>query len=115
MLGALAVPFPASVAIGQASDGATLFKRQCGVCHSKTVGARSGMGPNLAGVVGRNAGSVANFAYSPALKAYAKPWSRDELDRFLSGPFKAVPGTRMTVTVRDANQRAALIDYLSTP
>jgi cytochrome c len=40
-------------------------------------------------------------------------WNRGNLDRFLSGPSKLVPGTRMAILVPDPQQRAAIIDYLA--
>jgi cytochrome c len=70
------------------------------------------VGPNLAGVVGRKAASTA-FNYSPALKASGLTWTRANLDRFLTGPARMVPGTRMSVVMSDAAQRAAVIQYLS--
>lgn len=96
-----------------AQDGAALFKQRCTMCHTVTPGAKPGMGPNLSGVVGRPAAST-EFLYSPALKGAKLKWDKATLDKFLSGPSKLVPGTRMVISVADAQQRAALIAYLST-
>jgi cytochrome c len=41
-------------------------------------------------------------------------WSEETLDRFLANPGGLVPGTRMTIAIKDAAQRAALVDYLAT-
>jgi len=92
-------------------DGAALFRQRCASCHSVTPGAKSPLGPNLSGVVGRNA-AAAQFNYSPALKNANVTWSRTNLDRYLSGPTRMVPGTRMVITVSDPVQRAAILDYL---
>lgn len=96
-----------------AQDGAALFKQRCTMCHTVTPGAKPGMGPNLAGVVGRPAAAT-EFLYSPALKSAKLKWDKATLDKFLAGPSKLVPGTRMVISVADAQQRAALIAYLST-
>lgn len=93
-------------------DGGTLFRQRCQGCHSVTPGQNSPLAPNLAGVLGRSAGST-GFNYSPALKASKLVWNRGNLDRFLSGPSKLVPGTRMGIFVPDPQQRAAIIDYLA--
>jgi cytochrome c len=72
------------------------------------------LAPNLAGVVGRKAGSTA-FNYSTALKNSNLVWNRANLDRYLTAPARTVPGTRMVVSVTDAAQRAALLNYLTRP
>lgn len=108
MLAPIAVATPAA-----AQDGAALFKQRCSICHTVAPGAKSGMGPNLAGLVGRPAAST-TFAYSPALKKSGLKWDKDTLDKFLSGPSKLVPGTRMVISVPDAKQRAVLVAYLAT-
>lgn len=98
---------------GPAAEGQVLFQRQCASCHAVQNGKQSVMGPNLAGVLGRQAGS-GSFTYSPALKGTGVVWTRENLDRYLSGPAKMVPGTRMMATVADAGRRQAIIDYLET-
>ena len=90
--------------------GASVFEDRCAVCH----GVNGGQGPNLKGVVGRKAASLPGFAYTPALKAAALVWTPATLDRFLTNPGKAVPGTAMVVRVTDPKQRADLIAYLAT-
>lgn len=71
------------------------------------------MGPNLHGLFGRKAGTVAGFkTYSPALKASGIVWDAKSLDQYLAAPTTKVPGTRMVVKVSDPARRAALIAYL---
>lgn len=94
-----------------APSGETIFKQRCAACHSMVKGRPAGVGPNLVGVVGRKAGTLP-FNYSPALKKAGPVWSKPNLDRYLAGPAKMVPGTRMAVALPDAKQRAALIAYL---
>jgi cytochrome c len=65
------------------------------------------------GLFGRPAGSVPRFAYSPAMRNSGIVWSETTLDRFLQGPRKMVPGTKMTYAgVPDPQERADLIAYL---
>ena len=92
-------------------DGATIFKQRCQSCHQ--VGRTSTLGPSLTGVVGRKAAST-DFKYSPALQKSGQTWTKASLDKFLAGPTKMVPGTRMVVSLPDPAQRAAVIDYLGT-
>jgi len=96
-----------------AAAGAKLFQQRCQTCHSVTPGQKAMMAPNLAGLAGRKAASTP-FAYSDALKKSGLTWNADTLDKFLTGPFKLVPGTRMVMSVADAKQRADLVAYLSS-
>lgn len=107
---------PATVlaAAPAAPNGQALFKTQCAMCHS-TVPARNMLGPSLAGVANRKAGSAPGFAYSPAMKSAKLKWDRTTLDRFLAEPKKTVPGTKMVYAgQKDAAKRAALVSYLGT-
>ena len=87
---------------------------QCKVCHTFVPGT-NGVGPSLAGVVGRKAASVPGFAYSEAMKSSGLTWDEATLDTYLTAPMKAVPGTKMTYAgLADAAKRKALIDWLKT-
>lgn len=107
---ALVQPARAQTSTG-GTTGADAFADRCSLCHLPEGG---GEGPSLKGVVGRKAGSLAGFTYTPALAASGLAWTKATLDRFLADPEKLVPGTAMGVRVSDAKTRAALIDYLST-
>jgi cytochrome c len=96
---------------GDPATGATLFEDRCTMCH---VAAGGGQGPSLTGVFGRKAASLPGFHYTPALKASGITWSASELDRFLTGPGKMVPGTAMALVVADPRQRANLISFLQS-
>jgi cytochrome c len=86
----------------------------CKACHTVNKGGRNGIGPNLNGVVGRPAASVAGFNYSPAMKASKLRWDAKTLDEYLAGPTKKVPGTRMPIATPDPAKRAAIIAYLTS-
>ena len=91
--------------------GQQLFAR-CAACH--TVGQTGGkVGPVLNGVVGRKAGSLAGFNYSPAMKASNLTWDPATLARFLQAPMKTVPGTKMFFPgLPDAKDQADVVAYL---
>jgi len=95
--------------------GAAAFQR-CYACHSAVPGETGLPGPNLAGVVGRRAGALPGFDYSPAMRAAGSRglvWTEAELDRFLTDPDATVPGNAMGfVDLRTAAERRAVIDYL---
>lgn len=94
-----------------ATKGADVYDDRCGGCH--VIGG-VGQGPSLAGVVGRKAGTAPGFEYTAALKGAGVAWTPANLDRWLSGPQKLVPGTAMVAVVPDAAERRELIAYLAT-
>ncbi len=109
----VAAPLMFAGANAAPANGAQLFKARCSICHTAIAGAPSTMGPNLSKVVGRTSGT-SSFNYSPALKNAKLVWTKATLDKYLAGPAKLVPGTRMAIAVSDAAQRAAIISYLAT-
>jgi cytochrome c len=94
---------------GDAAHGKSLYQA-CQACHSID---ENDLGPRHRGVVGRRAGSVADYNYSPALKSSGLTWDPTTLDRWLSNPSALVPGTKMYFTVPDAQSRADIIAYLA--
>lgn len=86
----------------------------CSSCHAVTPG-QNGIGPSMAGVFGRKAGSDPSFVYSEAMKTSGKVWDEATLDAWLSNPMGMVPGTKMTYMGQsDPAKRAATIAYLKT-
>jgi cytochrome c len=66
-------------------------------------------------VVGRKAGSLPGYAYSPAMKAQDFVWTEAKLDQWLTRPSAVVPGTAMAFEgLPKAEDRAALIAYLAS-
>lgn len=86
----------------------------CRACHNVQKDGKSGLGPNLNGVVGRPAASLPGFTYSAALKGSKLRWDDQTLDAFLAAPMKKVPGTRMPIGTPDPAKRAAIITYLKS-
>ena len=93
---------------GDPSRGKTLYQA-CQACHSID---ENDLGPKHRGVVGRPAGSIADYAYSPALKGSGLTWDEATLDRWLTNPSALVPGTKMFFQVADAQNRADIIAFL---
>ena len=110
---AVSAPAAPAAAAGDAASGAKAFA-QCRVCHSVEPG-KNGLGPSLHDVVGRKAGTLAGFNYSPAMKASGFAWSDAKLNDYLRAPMKAVPGTKMAFAgIADDKRRADVIAYLDT-
>lgn len=107
----------ASVCAATASDkpagdpvrGKTLYQ-VCMGCHSLD---EDDVGPRHRGVVGRAAGSVPGYAYSPGLKSSHIVWDRDTLDRWLTNPQALVPGAKMFFAMPNPQDRADVIAYLT--
>ncbi|WP_242346921.1 PQQ-dependent sugar dehydrogenase [Anaeromyxobacter terrae] len=98
---------------GDAERGARIFRERCALCH----GEGGGRGPDLAGVVGRRAGSYPGFGFSRALRdegARGLAWSARALDRYLAAPGKLVAGTTMSLATPDPRDRRDLVAYLAT-
>ena len=86
---------------------------QCRACHSTELDGEHRVGPNLHGLLGANAGSKEDFAYSDAMKESGIVWNNDTLDTFLSKPTDYVPGTIMVFVGMDKPEdRQALIAFL---
>lgn len=97
-----------------AADGKPASFAQCAACHSVEPG-KHGIGPSMFGVYGTKAGEITGYTFSPALKASGLTWDDATLDKWLEGPMKLVPGTKMTYAgLSDPAKRAELIAYIKT-
>lgn len=115
VMAALAI---ASVAFAQSPSGgapvaagAKLYQAKCASCHNATV---NKIGPAHRGVFGRTAGTAPGYKHSAALKASKITWNAATLDKWLSGPQKMVKGSKMFLTVANAEERAAIIAFLKS-
>jgi cytochrome c len=87
---------------------------KCAACHSLTPNEAGKAGPNLYGVVGRRAGSLESFVFSPAISKSDIVWTVELLDAFLANPQKVVPNNRMPFSgLPNAKERAALVCTLN--
>ena len=96
---------------GDAAKGATDFAT-CKTCHAIEEGVNK-IGPSLHHVVGRKAGSIAGYTYTPANKNSGITWTPEKLFQYLENPQRVVPGTKMTFAgFSDPQKRADVIAYL---
>ena len=93
---------------GDPVHGKTVYQA-CMGCHSID---EDDVGPRHRGVVGRTAGTVPGYAYSPALKGSHIVWDQANLDRWLTNPQALVPGAKMFFAMPNPKDRADVIAYL---
>jgi cytochrome c len=88
---------------------------KCASCHQVGPSARGGFAPQLNGIVGRAAGSTADFRYSAAMKNARIVWTEPKLAAFMRDPGGVVPGTSMRFWgIGDERQVANLLAYMRT-
>ena len=104
-----------AAAAGDAEAGGKLFSKTCGGCHSIGENARSGFGPHLNGVIGRQAGSLPGYQFSEAMKNSGVVWTPETLAAYIEAPKKVVKGTRMIFWgISDPQKIDNLLAYLET-
>jgi cytochrome c len=81
----------------------------CAACHTGQLGA---LGPDLRGVLGRKAGSVAGYHYSGPMRRCGLTWDAATLTHYLENPQGVVPGNRMPMDGIPADQAEAIVSYL---
>jgi len=92
--------------------GQQVFREHCAACHLPQPG-HGVLAPSLKGVVGRPAGSVAGFPYSPALQNSGLTWTEDNLRKWITDGAHLVPGTLMPhVSIADPAEALYIIAYL---
>ena len=105
-------PIGERLAVADVERGQSMYF-QCRSCHGLNEGGPAKVGPNLYGIFGSKAGSVAGFSYSDALANADVIWTPQTMDGWLAQPREFLPGNRMIfVGIKDANDRASLIAYL---
>ena len=93
--------------------GGKLFQAKCGQCHNVIKGGGNGLGPNLYGVVGREAGAVTDYTYTDANKNSGFTWDKKTLSKYLQNPKKMIPGTKMVFAgMKGKQDRKDLIAFL---
>ncbi len=96
-------------------DGMMAFNNACRTCHSFKPDDNR-LGPTLHGIVGRKAGSVEGFQFSPAMKNSGITWDTANLDQFIANPEAVVNGNAMKPYggIADAGERKKIVDFLTT-
>jgi len=114
----VALAGPASAA-GDAAKGKEAFAK-CAICHQVGPGAKTLVGPELNGIVGRKTASVEGYPYSPGMKKLGDDgfvWSEENIDKWIADPKAMLPQSPMALAfagVPDADERANIIAYLKT-
>ena len=102
---------PAQTASGDVAAGQALYEGKCGGCHSVD---ENRVGPRHRGVVGRKVASLPDYDYSPAIRKLGGIWTPARINQWLQGPQAMAPGAKMFFSVPDADQRKAIIGYLTS-
>ena len=111
---ALAAELPAPYNTGDIANGKSVFLI-CKSCHTLVEGGASMTGPNLWGVFGRKAASVAGFNYSDPMKASAITWDAATMDKWITDPKELILGTKMSfVGIKSPKDRIDVIAYLKS-
>jgi cytochrome c len=92
-----------------ANRGREIFEKRCTGCHSLD---NLKVGPALRGVYGRRSGADPRFPYSDALAKARLTWDDATLQRWLADPDAVVPGNDMSFRLDNADERAAIVEYL---
>jgi cytochrome c len=95
LVAAIGIVISTGAALAQdAAEGEKSF-RKCAPCHSIGPDAANKVGPELNGLDGRAAGTVAGFNYSDANKGSGITWSEAAFKEYVKDPRAKVPGTKM--------------------
>ena len=102
------------LALGDITHGEKVFKK-CTACHMIASDGKNMIGPNLWGVIGRNAAVVSDYNYSKAMKDYGKEWTFTEMNAYLIKPQAYIRGTKMAFAgLRKEKDRASVILYMNS-
>jgi len=102
-------------AVGDPAKGQDIFNENCSTCHTAAATSADSTTLSLFGVVGRKAGSNADFSYSPAMQGAGFVWTPEKLNAYIANPPAVVPNNIMYFPgLPDAGQRADLVAYLAS-
>ena len=98
-------------AAGDAAKGEKVFAK-CKACHTTEAG-KNRVGPSLAGLFGRTAGTVEGYKYSDSMKGSGIVWSDETVSQYLEAPKTFIPGNKMIFPgLKKPEDRDNVIAYL---
>jgi cytochrome c len=98
-------------AAGDAAKGEKVFAK-CKACHTTEAG-KNRVGPSLAGLFGRTAGTVEGYKYSDPMKGSGIVWSDETVSQYLEAPKTFIPGNKMAFPgLKKPEDRDDVIAYL---
>jgi cytochrome c len=114
IVGAVMLAASAATAAAQnVADGERDFA-VCRACHQVGDTAENMLGPQLNGLDGRKAGSVADYPYSEAMKNSGVTWNAATFKQYIHDPQAMVKGTKMPFAgIKDDTKVGDLWAYIS--
>jgi cytochrome c2 len=115
----LAVCSVSAFAAGDAEKGKEVFAK-CALCHQIGPGAKTLVGPELNGIVGRKAAIIADYPmYSVGMQKLGESgfvWTEENIDKWIANPKAMLPDSSMSLFpgLPEASDRANVIAYLKT-
>jgi cytochrome c len=109
-------PIAVRLAAASAERGASAA-RKCQSCHNFGEGEGHKSGPVLWDTIGHPIAGHQGYSYSNALAEIGgtgETWTFEHMDEWLSGPQTFAPGTKMSLSVSNPEERADIIAYLQT-
>lgn len=105
-----------AIDLGDAENGAEIWRYECAACHEMGAGAVDGIGPHLNSIFGRRAAALDGFPYSESIRRMGRDgmvWDFRRLDAYIADPYALVSGTRMSYQGLDnAQERADLLAFI---
>jgi cytochrome c len=106
--------FSTGAALAQDVEAGESSFRKCAPCHSIGPGAKNKVGPELNGLDGRKAGTVAGFTYSDANKNSSVTWNEAVFEEYIKDPRAKMPGTKMVFAgIKSEKEQNDLWAYMS--
>jgi cytochrome c len=113
LLATLFAPALAAPATAQDIAAGERSWNKCRACHQVGETAKNGVGPQLNGMFGRQAGTVEGYSYSAANKNSGITWDEAVFAEYIKDPRAKIPGTKMVFAgIKNEKEIADLTAFL---